>query len=162
MLTLILDSLGEIDESQLARTLADADGQLRLIIRIPHLYHGPSAANVAHAALLVWYIAELLADHGTNPSITEAEDDAGEGLIRFDMDVDSCAQLTSQLASLAAALDPETFDDGTAYFELGAAATDWYEERGHASNRFPELKEAYLIELTDVQDSGDALDSVED
>lgn len=145
MLTLSLLGIGDLDETEFASRLRAENWALRLVVIIPDLYSGGSYAEIAHARLAMWYIAELLADHGSDVRVSDIENDDGSADVEYLARITPGAEylLAAKLSWLAPTFDADFEDGGTSLFDFGCEITGWVEERSNAQARFPDLKAAY-------------------
>lgn len=157
MFTLSMRGLGDIDDSDLATKIVSGH-KLLLLVNVPSLYSSSSRAEIAEAQLAVWYIAEMLAKHSSKVEVDDEEGDDGSGDVRFCLDVTEPEGLPARLSWLAAALDPETEDDGTSRFDFDCEIEGWLVDRKNAPTQFPELRAAYEIDAAAAREYEDDLD----
>jgi hypothetical protein len=156
MLILALRGVDELDEHELAEQLRAAGGHLRLVVVVRCLNSAIGRNAIAAARLAVWYIAEMVALHGQDVDVREAEDDdEGDTEVVFDVKVTDIPGLVPKICWMAPAFDPETEDDGTAWFDFGCEIEGWLEDRGNASTLFPKLKADYEADAEDLNLSSD-------
>jgi hypothetical protein len=162
MLTLSLCGVSDLDSQLLADQLRVANGSLKLLANVPSLVFANSYAEIASARLAVWYIAELLADHGDDVKVQEIDHNDGSSDVEFQCVVaaDKIDSLASKLWWMAPAFDQEDEDNDMHQFDFGCEIEGWLEDRDQTLDRFPALREAYEqdAQAADEQLGRDKLD----